>query len=62
MRFRIRYSRIVKKFAFLPIKAKTHMYANDYEWRWLEVVHVKQHRDWILGGIIPVWKNDWFAT
>lgn len=62
MRFRRRYSRVLKRFALFPIKAKIDLYSNIEEWRWLEVVYVKQTTEWVFGGIIPVWKNASFTS
>lgn len=61
MRFRTCYSRVVKRFALFPIKARINPHSNIVEWRWLEVVYVKQKKDW-FDGIIPVWKNSYFTN
>ena len=62
MRFRFRYSRVVKRFALFPIKAKINPRSNIDEWRWLEVVYVEQTKEWVFEGIIPVWKNSYFTN
>ena len=52
MRWVKKYDRIVKTFALFPIRI--HM-----EWRWLEMVYIKQHRHWGNGDF---WIDDEFTT
>lgn len=56
MRWRKKYSRIVKRFALLPIKAKLRFNSDEYEWRWLETVYLYQVRDWRV-GIFSFWNS-----
>lgn len=50
MRWRKRHSRVVKRFALLPIKATCN---ETLEWRWLEIVYLNQIRDCF---------DKWFTT
>ena len=61
MRWRKRYSRIVKRFALFPVKAYLNGFCVDDEYRWLETVYLRQFRDW-LWGVIPIWRTKTFAT
>ena len=60
MRWRKRYSRIVKRFALFPIKAKLHLNSDVDEWRWLETVYLYQLKDWKV-GFIPFWATLYFV-
>ena len=61
MRWRTRYTRIVKRFALFPITESLNLNTRDEEHRWLEIVYLHQARDWLL-GIIPCWITVCFAT
>lgn len=60
MRWRKRYSRIVKRFALFPIKAKLGFNRDVDEWRWLETVYLYQIKDWTF-GFIPFWATLYFV-
>ena len=61
MRWRKRYTRVVKRFTLFPIKTAVDPYhLFYYEWRWLETVYIRQKRDFLF-GIIPIWRNDTFV-
>jgi hypothetical protein len=60
MRWKSYYKRVVKKFAIFPVKSYAKG-STDFEYRWLEIVYLNQHRDWLF-GVFPVWRTDAYAT